>query len=754
MSRSRTRKRVAPPRRAHALVSLPPSVSAREKAVLIPLDESITPMLEATSRSRQARANRARKGMRAISQAWDDTEAMGITADMRRSGPGMLSDQDRKDTLFKAYLNSVWINACVDVISKRITSGGYTIEYCGQQEQPTPEEEQQKRQLQAFVEYTNDDEDFLQLVRAIVTDILIFGECYVEIVRQNGVPYSLHKIDCITMNYTLDPHGNIVKYLQTMYHSTETIEFAPQDIIRFWLPSPFASKIALSPIERIMGSIDADVRMSDWVRAFFRKGARPNFWIKFPGPKEEADRFVAWLRENYTGMANAHVPFVLYDEAELYEIGKGSVDVDFLKGRELMCKEILAGYQVPPALVGLIESGNIGGGTGESQEKSFLRNACDPIRAMVMGQINYRVTQQGFGISCWKIGTRYADYRDDTVVSEIQDRRIRNGSLSVNEVRRDMNRPPVEGGDINMVVISREIQPLDRLPALSDEQAAQAEATVAHVQAQATLAQAQAAKLQEPAPPPPAPPARPLPEEPEQAQERAILWRQLSDLLQRLEERERTERAREEVIRLALEALAQPARRAEAQAHRRAEPLAPIEKPRRASLQDREEPPGPPEKPEQDRETLRGLLASARAAIASGDWEEGGFFVDLAETETAPLISQRGTCTCPVCQDRHGQPIAGGEAPPYHDGCDCVAVPGGEETSETPENTSAGTQTAEGETRTGEEDEHGVLSGDWQEARTGPMTRDQFKQQLRELFTQVARRGHQALGHKEGEQEE
>ena len=128
--------------------------------------------------------------------------------------------------------------------------------------------------------------------------------------------------------------------------------------------------------------------------------------------------------------------------------------------------------------------------------------------------------------------------------------------------------------------------------------------------------------------------------------------------------------------------------------------------------------------------------------------------MDLAEAETALLISQRGTCTCPVCQDRHGQPIVGGEVPPYHDGCDCVAVPRGEETSETPENTSAGTQTAEGETRTGEEDEHGVLSGDWQEARTGPMTRDQFKQQLRELFTQVARRGHQALGHKEGEQEE
>jgi HK97 family phage portal protein len=676
-----------------------PATAEREPFVLIPLDEKITPILEAGRTTRTARADRARNGMRSISQAWDDTEALGITADMRRSGPGMLSDQDRKDTLYKAYLNSVWISACVDVISKRITSGGYTIEYCGPNEQPTSEEEAQKKQLQAFIEYTNDDEDFLQLVRAIVADILVYGECFVEVVRQNGVPHSLHKIDCITMNYQLDRHGNIVKYIQNMYHSTETIEFAPEDIIRFWLPSPFASKVALSPIERIMGSIDADVHMADWVRSFFRKGARPNFWIKFPGPKEEADRFVAWLRENYTGMANAHVPLVLYDEAELYEIGKGSVDVDFLKGRELMCKEILAGYQVPPALVGLIESGNIGGGTGESQEKSFLRNACDPLRAIVMGQINYRITQQGFNCTCWKIGTRYADYRDDTVVSEIQDRRIRNGSMSINEVRRDMNRPPVDGGDINIVVTSRDVQPLDRLPQLSDEQAAQAAAATAHVQAQAALAQAQADKLKEPPPEPTsplaAPAALPSPEEQEQAQERVILRRQLSALLERLEQHERTERARQDAVQLLNEALAQSSRGPEELPSRIGESLATIEEHLRALRAQNVTPRKLTERIEQDQtqalpqeqETLSGLLERARTQIANGECEEGGFSIDLAETEAAVMISQRGTCDCPICQDRHGQPIADGQVPPYHDGCDCVAVSRNEEQLETQEDT-------------------------------------------------------------------
>lgn len=638
---------------------------------LIPLDDEIRPILEANARTRQSRAERARNGMRSISQAWDDTEALGITADMRRSGPGMLSDQDRKDTLYKAYLNSVWISACVDVISKRITSGGYTIEYCGANETPTPEEEAQKEQLQAFIEFTNDDEDFLQLVRTIVADILIYGECFVEIVKQNGIPYSLHKIDCITMNYTLDPHGNIVKFIQNLYHSTETIEFAPDEVMRFWLPSPNANKIALSPIERIMGSIDADVHMSDWVRSFFRKGARPNFWIKFDGPKEEADRFVAWLRENYTGMANAHVPLILYDGAELYEIGKGSVDIDFLKGRELMCKEILAGYQVPPALVGLIESGNIGGGTGESQEKSFLRNSCDPMRAMVMGQVNYRIVQKGFGITCWRIGTRYADYREEGSVSIIRDRDIRNGSLNINEVRRDMNRPQIDGGDVNVIVTTREIQPLDRLDDLSEEQAAQAQATTAHVQAQATLAQAQADKLKEPPPEPtpppvpaPVPPAGPTPDDQAASQERAELTHSIDALIERLDTKQRSEDVQAEAEAMLIDLLNR---------YRQSLP-----EHVRETTETRPEPDTEQalsristvlEGVDEQMRELRAQLPRKRSRKKSTD----------ASPEESPMVSQQGTCTCETCRSRHGQHIADGQMPPYHEGCDCQAVPQGTE---------------------------------------------------------------------------
>ncbi len=461
----------------------------------------------------EARRVRGASQSRSFSLAWDETEALGITADMRRSGPGMLSDQERKETLYQSYLNNVWISACVDVIAKRITSGGFIIEEVEQGKGS----DDNRTTIDAFLHYINDDEDFLQLIRSIATDLLIYGEAYMEVISKAFKPYSLVKVDCQTMNYTLDQHGNVLKYTQNMTHSTDTVEFQPDEIVRWWLPDSKAAKKALSPIERILGPTDADAHMSDWVRQFFRKGARPPFWIKFPGPEAEAKRFVAFLRENYTGRANAHVPMVLYDEAELFEIGKGSIDVDFLKGRDQTCKEILAAYQVPPALVGLIESGNIGGGTGESQEKSFQFNACDPLRQLIFEKFNYRVVQKGFGITDWTVNTRYADYRSDDMISKIQDIRIRNGSNTINEIRAEMGKAEIPGGDTAVFAVSKEVIPVERLAEMADEQRQTASLQIEQQSAQVDMAKTKADQAKNP---PPAPPMLPPGQQSSQPQQK------------------------------------------------------------------------------------------------------------------------------------------------------------------------------------------------------------------------------------------
>jgi hypothetical protein len=123
--------------------------------------------------------------------------------------------------------------------------------------------------------------------------------------------------------------------------------------------------------------------------------------------------------------------------------------LDFLDQKR---DEILAGYGCPPAQAGVIESGNLGGGTGEEQRKTFITNTCQPIAELVLEKINFYIVARGFGVTGWHLKFRDVDMRDSKVVEEIRDLRLRNGSWTQNRYRADIGEPPVDGGDEAVLV--------------------------------------------------------------------------------------------------------------------------------------------------------------------------------------------------------------------------------------------------------------------------------------------------------------
>ncbi len=433
-------------------------------------------------------ARKAAAANRSISLAWDENEALGLPPEQRRQGVGAtLTDYERKETLYQAYLNIPWISAPIDTTAKRIVSGGYSIDQVKEGEG----NEANRALLEQFILRTDENWDFLQFIESIAIDLGIFGEAFAEIVWLGGKPFALHKIDCLTMNYRLTATGQIIGYQQQMTHSTRTIDFEPNEIIRWWLPSPRASMQSLSFIEKLNNAVFSDQNMVNWQHRFFRQGAKPPYWIETPGDEDEARRLVAFHRENYTGAKNAHIPPVMYGGAVLHEFNKPSVDVDFAGGRKENRDEALAVSGTPPAMVNVIETGNIGGGTGESQHKAFQYNTTEPLKRKIFEKLNYRVTQLGFGITDWRLSTRYADYRDDNEVAKIQDMRVRNGTSTINEERATMGRPPLpKGGDTAIVVASRDIIPVERLDEIADEQRQQAQLGIQGAQAQVQAAKA------------------------------------------------------------------------------------------------------------------------------------------------------------------------------------------------------------------------------------------------------------------------
>jgi hypothetical protein len=406
-----------------------------------------------------------------VSLSWDENEARGIESSMR-SWQG-LTPRERKEILLAIYLANPWVSACADVIPTRICSGGFTVEKVTED---TKDNQSHYDQLMEFCLRVNDDWDFLQYAGASILDKGIFGETYTEIVWKGGLPFQLYKVDCITMAYRINRTGQVTRYEQQLTSTSEVNYLDPKDIIRWWRPHPRAASDPFSPIEKVQDAVNLDKKMVNWMTTFFQKGAKFPYYFKFPGGQDEAMRFIQYFIQNYTGDKNAHMPPVAYDGTEIVEFKGGALEIDFPGGRDRNRTEVLSAYHVPPAAVGIIESGNIGGGTGEDQDKSLQYNACDPEKHRFLEKLNYRIVQKGFNIHDYRIGLRYADYRNDESLSKVQDTRIRNGSLTINETRGEMGKKPYDdGGDVPIVVASRDIVPVPRFDDMEDEQAQSAQ---------------------------------------------------------------------------------------------------------------------------------------------------------------------------------------------------------------------------------------------------------------------------------------
>src|SRR6266704_1098621 len=408
-------------------------------------------------------SNNLRSKVQSLSLDWDDNEALQIQAQRP------LTEAERKETLYSVYVGNTWVSSCVDVISKRFTSGGWHLE----EVEEGKGQEANKDKLKQFLLDINDDEDFLQFLRGVADDLDIYGESYTE----------------------------------TLVKSNRTVKFKPEQIIRWWFPSKRARKVAFSPIEKMVNPTYADKSMVDWVHMFFKKGTRPSTWIKLGDDSDidDARQYLKFYKENYTGAQNAHTPQIAYGGAEINEYGKGSIDVDFGKGRLFTREEVLAGYGVPPACIGIIESGNIGSGTGEDQDKALRNNTVDPLKQLILEKLNRRIVVGAFGITDWIVTTKYADYRSDVEISEVQSKRIFSGISTPNQERIDSGKAPYpETGDTPVIVAGREIIPLDRLDDLSDKQRQAAQVQIDTSKAALDMAQTQADKAKHPDPVSPA----------------------------------------------------------------------------------------------------------------------------------------------------------------------------------------------------------------------------------------------------------
>lgn len=123
-----------------------------------------------------------------------------------------------------------------------------------------------------------------------------------------------------------------------------------------------------------------------------------------------------------------------------------SRDMDWGRLLELARDMIITGYGAQPAMVGVIETANLGTGSGESQKKNF-KDTLQGRAAFIEGAFNKSLGHNGFD-ELFEFSD--LDIEDKLNRAQIEDIRLKNGSLSINEVRSTYGDEPVAWGNVPM----------------------------------------------------------------------------------------------------------------------------------------------------------------------------------------------------------------------------------------------------------------------------------------------------------------
>lgn len=154
-----------------------------------------------------------------------------------------------------------------------------------------------------------------------------------------------------------DPENEIGGYI--FKKGAGSVSYDPEEVVHFAEFNPMDEFFGQGRITAARDAHIQDLAATLWNRKFFERGSRPGGLLigKKELRKTQIDRLLDKWTESFQGVENAHGLNFIWG-VDYQETGKTPKDVDFTTGRKFNREEILAAFNMPPALVGLLEYAN------------------------------------------------------------------------------------------------------------------------------------------------------------------------------------------------------------------------------------------------------------------------------------------------------------------------------------------------------------------------------------------------------------
>jgi len=390
---------------------------------------------------------------------------------------------------------------CVKQKSLDVLKGGYTIaevqrfDENGNEIEP---DERHRKVLEEFFGNPNEEQTFFELMDAFLTDFGAIGNAYLEIVRgaqgiatgesELGWPAKMYHLPGKTMRVMKDGEGFVQvrgtkkrffknfgdkriidcrtgkeadESLPVAYRATEVLHlknYHPKSDwygIPDWIPA--------------IGAIVGNINARDYNISFFENSAVPMFSVILEGAAfddETRDVITNFFQTEIRGTNNAHktlileVPPARKDEQPakitLKELQQQTIDAHFRNYRKDNRDEIIRAHNMPPFRIGIIETASLGTGTGSAQMENYREAVIEPLQQRLAYRFTRLLIQSdaGFGFKDFEFKFNPFTVEQRETLSKVHETYAKIGVLTINEIRRELGLPTVDGGDVLVMFVA------------------------------------------------------------------------------------------------------------------------------------------------------------------------------------------------------------------------------------------------------------------------------------------------------------
>lgn len=208
----------------------------------------------------------------------------------------------------------------------------------------------------------------------------------------------------------------------------------------------------ISRVTELRQTIGLARALDEFASRFFGNGSTTSGIIEFPGnlTEEQARDLVDGFEAGHKGLKRAHRPGVLSGGAKFSKTGVDPEQAQMLGSRQMSVEEIARIFGVPPHMIGLTTPGAMSYASVEQNAIQFVTHTLRPITTKIESALSRLLPGEAF----LRFNMDGLLRGDSISRAQYHSTALQAGWETVNDVRRNEDLPPVEGGDQTRVPLA------------------------------------------------------------------------------------------------------------------------------------------------------------------------------------------------------------------------------------------------------------------------------------------------------------